>query len=403
MPAEKLPEHDELVRDLKTLREKGLIRLRSLELPALRLAAITAGESEGPGWDPLAIEALLRKAVAGLGGETMGEAAEYLFGLVRGTIGWRPKDLRERAAGYYGLSLESFRKEPEHLLIGQVAEEILKLCHQRQAEPAPQPVGVAEARPDAPGSGDEPRRGLLDALQRLMAPTDGPHGWALEEDVTGVYGPFHMPIGRWRVPFVVHLGPIEALTGVDVVVSSENVHLQPAKPYKSSLSARLRHDAARRDATGAVVDDVLARELAAWLRAHGRQGLPVEPGTVVPTSSGELVHRGIKRIYHAAVVSPRVGTNEYDIDEHAVVRAVQGVFQLARAERQARFPSLRSVCLPLFGTGRGGLNPAVSFGWTWVGLRHELAADGSWELHVIARRPEQAISVLHLLLRAADG
>jgi hypothetical protein len=125
------PSYDELVTDLKVLREKGLIRLRSLRLPALQQAARACGESEQEQHDPPAIESTLRRAVEQLGGE-MGEACGYLFGLVPGTRGWKPKDLRERAASLYQMQPETFRKEPEQLHVGQVAEQVLKLCHEQR-------------------------------------------------------------------------------------------------------------------------------------------------------------------------------------------------------------------------------------------------------------------------------
>jgi hypothetical protein len=132
MPVElRAPQYDDLVRDLKVLREKGLVRLRGLRLPALQAAAWACGESEQDDHDPPAIESMLRRAVEQIGGE-MEEAAAYLFGLVAGTRGWKPKDLRERAASLYNLTPETFRKEPERLHVAQVAEEILKLCHEHR-------------------------------------------------------------------------------------------------------------------------------------------------------------------------------------------------------------------------------------------------------------------------------
>ncbi len=132
MPVDvRAPSYDSLVADLKLLRERGLIRLRNLHLPALQQAAQACGESERDEYDPPAIESLLRRAVEQLGGE-MEEACGYLFGLVPGTRGWKPKDLRERAASLYSMQPETFRKEPEQLHIGQVAEQVLKLCHEQR-------------------------------------------------------------------------------------------------------------------------------------------------------------------------------------------------------------------------------------------------------------------------------
>src|SRR5690348_11090083 len=93
-------EHAELVRDLRTLREKGLLRIRRLELPALDAAARAAGLGATAG-DPRIREQLVRRAVDALGDEEPGQAARYMFGLVPGTVGRRPTDLRERAAGIY--------------------------------------------------------------------------------------------------------------------------------------------------------------------------------------------------------------------------------------------------------------------------------------------------------------
>jgi hypothetical protein len=132
MPVEaRAPSHEALVADLKVLREKGLIRLRGLHLPALQQAAQACGESEQAEHDPPAIEGMMTRAVEQLGGE-LEEACGYLFGLVPGTRGWKPKDLRERAASLYNMQPETFRKEPEQLHIGQVAEQILRLCHERR-------------------------------------------------------------------------------------------------------------------------------------------------------------------------------------------------------------------------------------------------------------------------------
>lgn len=132
MPVEsQAPGYGDLVADLKLLREKGLIRLRSLHLPALQLAARACGESDQDQHDPSAIESMLQRAVGQLGGE-MAEACAYLLGLVPGSRGWKPKDLRERAASLYNMRPETFRKEPEQLHIGQVAEQVLRLCHEQR-------------------------------------------------------------------------------------------------------------------------------------------------------------------------------------------------------------------------------------------------------------------------------
>jgi O-acetyl-ADP-ribose deacetylase (regulator of RNase III) len=409
-----LPAHAAVVKDLRLLRGKGLIRLRVLDLPALRLAARLSGASGPGGDDATGVEVLLRESVDALGGDDMGKAAEYLFGLVRGTIGRRPTYLRERAADCYGMTPETFRKEPERLLIAQVAEEILKICQRGHVSHAPHVTQVSapptgHLAEDSTRGARAGRRSILAALHQVLSSGHGvaaggeqrSAGAGLGEIKT--YGPFVLPVGpSSSASLTLHAGSIEGLENIDIIVSSENVHLELAKPFKSSLSARLRNAAAYKNAAGEVVDDVISREVSEWIRENARPGLPVEPGTVVATSSGRLVHRGIRRIYHAAVVVPRAGTNEYDVDLESIYRAVRATVQLAKVERRTIAPALRSICFPLFGTGRAGLDPAVSFAWMWPALQQELAADDSWEIHISAGRADSAAAVLRELLREVE-
>ena len=123
-----VPALDEVVADLRILRERGLVRLRHTDLKVCR------GQPAAPGWPtaagggPGAVEAMLRTAVENLGGGTLGGAASATFGLGRGERDMAAQDRRRRAALVYGVSLERFRKHHERIVLEQVAEEILKLC-----------------------------------------------------------------------------------------------------------------------------------------------------------------------------------------------------------------------------------------------------------------------------------
>jgi O-acetyl-ADP-ribose deacetylase (regulator of RNase III) len=404
---ESAPSYEDLLRDVKLLREGGLFQLRTLDVPALQRAARASGLSDSAGTDPPAIEALLRGSVEALGGDSIGEAAEYLFGLARGTVGWPAKDRRERAASYYRLTAESFRKKPERLLVGRVVEEMLRICHERRTGPAAAaagPVGEAGETGEADQRHDEKlRTSLIHALQHVLSsrPRAGEQGSVGPGEIAA-YGPFDMPFGGARAPVTVHVGPVDGLVDIDVIVSSENTCLEAAKPFKSSMSGRLRKAAAWTDASGQIVDDVVAKELAAWMREHARPGLPVETGRVAPTSSGRLVQRGVRRIYHAAVASPRTGTNDYDIDLEGIFRAVHNCIELARDERDSFDPPLRSLCFPLFGAGRGGLEPSLSFSWSWPAIHRELTLDPSWEIHLCTWRSHETAAVLQELYRTID-
>lgn len=378
-----MPGHDELARDLRVLRERGLLRLRRLSLPALSAAAEAAGLAVGPE-DARAVEVLLRRAVEALGDEEPGQAAQYLFGLVQGTAGRRPTDLRERAAGIYGLAAETFRKDPERLLIERIAQEILLLC--------PPPLRTTEWRgtpepptePELPARSNEGRRpgdartAIADALRAIdrLGHLDPDDRYRF-----GRYGPFELPISDQRATVTVDLGAVEELRDVDIIVSSENTYLEPARVFTTTLSGQLRNAAAIRDATGVIVEDVIADELAAWIRRHARPGNPVDAGVVVATSPGALARNGVKRILHAAVASPRRGWNGYDVPEVGVFRAVHQCFEFARVERLTD-PRVRSISIPLFGAGDGGLDAAQSFSRLWPATAQELRDDPTWHVHL---------------------
>ena len=200
------------------------------------------------------------------------------------------------------------------------------------------------------------------------------------------------------VQFVVHAGPIEQISNVDILVSSENVYFQMAQFFKPSISGRLRRAAARKGPAGEVIDDVASDELIEWMRSHARYGLPVELGTVAATSSGDLLQQGISRIYHAATANPRPSNSGYSVISQGVTRAVHQVFSVARRERVELNLPLRSICFPLLGAGRAGLNAKTSFDWIWTALRKELEADDSWIIHFVAWRVDDAQMILRELL-----
>lgn len=354
------PTADEIIRELRLLRRRGLVRLRHTDLAALVRLAALSGVVAAAGGGPGAIEALLRAAVENLGGGDLGAAAAATFGLARGARDRSAQDRRRAAAQAYGVSIERFRKHHEQIVMEQVAEEILKLCMPSAAASAP---GVAR-----------PEFGSQTVLDGQVA------------DI--------------RVRLVVHVEPVEMLSGVDIVVVPTNVYLEPPQFFKSSVAAAVRRAAAIRTPDGQIIVDVLTDELRSWVGKYGRPGLPVAPGTTVPTSSGEMASQGVRRIYHVAVVAPRPGTNDYDVEPTAIAAAVRNVLAIARAERQLFDPALRSVGFPLLGAGRGALDPAISFAWIWSSLERDIKENGPWEIHFITRQRSLADLIIAKLAEA---
>jgi hypothetical protein len=127
-----LPDEPALLDDLKTLRRRGITQLASLDVPALRQVVRAAGRI-GPD-EPVgayAIEAMLRDAVAQVGGDH-GDAAALLFGLEVGARSDRPSELRRLAAELLGVGVEHFRHTQEPALVGQVVQLILGEAHRYQ-------------------------------------------------------------------------------------------------------------------------------------------------------------------------------------------------------------------------------------------------------------------------------
>jgi O-acetyl-ADP-ribose deacetylase (regulator of RNase III) len=174
------------------------------------------------------------------------------------------------------------------------------------------------------------------------------------------------------------------------------------QPYKASVSAALRRAAARRGPDGAITEDEVADELRNWVSRHGRRGMPVAEGTVAATSAGALSEQGIRRIYHAAVVTPRPGTNDYDVRPTAITQAVHATFALARSERPQFAPPLASLGFPLIGAGRGGLDPATSFAWIWAALEHEIPQDNAWSIHFITYQQATADAIVNGLSQSGS-
>lgn len=353
-----LPDRAALVRELRQLRRGGLPALHALVPEALRAVTLHAGYAAGE--DDLAdgAERLLVAAAERLGADDLiGRAAQYTFGLLPGRRGDPAADRRRAAARVYGVTDERFRHSQERQVVEQLAGALL-----------------AEAR--EPGGAGASR-----AAARCPRPERGPGARPAVVPRTGIPG----RVGNR--PVTVHVSPIELLRDIDVLVSSENVHLEMSKSFRPTVSGALRRSAALgRDADGPVTD-VLADELAAWVRA--RPGvLPLRPGTIVPTGAGRLAERGVRRVYHAALAVP--DGLAYRVDPQHIATAVAGCFARGRRDRADGLPGLRSICFPLLGAGRGGLDRRTSAEWLRWSIEDALTADPDWSVHIVTRYPETA-------------
>lgn len=359
-----------LVDELGRVRALGLLRLHEAELETLhalvadRSPGAQAAAAPGERGEPEAVERLLHTVVLGLDGELMRDAALHSFGFAPGTRDLSGKERRERAAHVYRVGAERFRKHQEKLMLQQVARAVMNF---EGHEPGPVPGSRESSR----GSAVAPVRAGRHVLRAAFA-----HGDVL---------------------LTLHVAPIELVTDVDVLVSSENIYFEMSKTFRRTVSGSLRRAGATKDTVGRITDDVIARQLADWVRRFGVPGLPVAAGTVAVTSPGALSAQGVRRILHAAVATPSATGDGYETAPAAVAAAVRRVFQLAAAERRTGRTPLRSIALPLLGAGRGGLDARTSAETVVGTLEQVLRADPDWSVHLVTRNPLSARAVIDVL------
>jgi O-acetyl-ADP-ribose deacetylase (regulator of RNase III) len=388
-------EFEELTAELRLLRKSGLVELRRLRLRAL-------------GDNPAHIESSLRAAVAAMGPGTLAEAAAYTFGLAQGTRDWPAQDRRKRAAEVYGVSIERFRKQQERIVVEQVAEQLLALGAdrvepdraEREAGPGTGPQAPETHLGIGPPTHVQPTGVAPSASPAADGPVPGGRGAAgglrIGDEFVLEYPVAKDSAGR-AARVTVHVLPIELVRNVDVLVGTSNVYFEVSRIFSNTVSASLRRAAARSDAAGRITDDVVQRELAAWVAARGGAGTAVPPGTVAATQPGSLAEQGVRRLYHAAIAIPTGSDEHYFVDASAVTRAVRGVFAVAARERDAFDPPLSSVCLPLFGAGRGGLELDQAISILWLAVAETLCRNPHWSVHFAVRRPEAAQRLMDYL------
>lgn len=126
-----VPRHGEIIQDLALWRERGVLRLRELDLPALRQVALCCGEvrNSRQAAEPSVVTAMVRSALAPIAESVTGRASLILLGLDPTTFDLAPHLLREDAAEVYGVSVARFRRDPQKLVLSLVADRLLERCH----------------------------------------------------------------------------------------------------------------------------------------------------------------------------------------------------------------------------------------------------------------------------------
>lgn len=129
-----VPTVAELVSDLALIREKGLLRVSQLSLPALGAVALQAGLlHENEVLSVITTETLLRTAVSQLTDGPIREQAELGLGLLPGLRGLPQDERRRQATDAYNdahdklIRADSYRKQPEKAVLQEIALELQRL------------------------------------------------------------------------------------------------------------------------------------------------------------------------------------------------------------------------------------------------------------------------------------
>lgn len=149
-------------------------------------------------------------------------------------------------------------------------------------------------------------------------------------------------------------GSLRGIRDVDVIVSSENCDLQPARYYEASMSGTLRYlDAEKNESDLRVTRDAYVESLEAAKAKAGVQ-VPVLLGAVIVTPTTGLRRQGVKYVFHAATVQGAIETG-YSAREEAIDEAIRNSF--GRFTALAGAEKLESILFPVFGGGTGRLGP----------------------------------------------
>lgn len=142
-------------------------------------------------------------------------------------------------------------------------------------------------------------------------------------------------------------GNIKNIKGVDVWVNSENTNMQMARPFERSISSTIRYEGAKKGRSGNIVNDYIANELNKIMEEEG--GIAA-PGTVIPTTSGELERtNGVKKIFHAAAVFGQPGEGYKPINN--IEDCISNALELIDNNEELSTVDLHSIIFPLMGTG----------------------------------------------------
>lgn len=151
-------------------------------------------------------------------------------------------------------------------------------------------------------------------------------------------------------------GTVLSLSEAEVVVTSENTELNLGSIRGTSVSGRMRRAAARFSVDGTLIEDPLSESVAKWKSAQGTNG-PYVLGTCFVSPPFHADTQGIKAIVHAVALE-KLGNGSNKVDAAAIREII--IFTLMYCRKNG----FRSVFIPVFGIGSGGLSVSETARYT---------------------------------------
>lgn len=144
-------------------------------------------------------------------------------------------------------------------------------------------------------------------------------------------------------------GSILHISNIDVMVTSENDELELGSMNGTSISGRLRKIAAQYNSEGKLINDHLGEFVSQWKRDNHNYG-PFSLGTTIIAPPFNASNQGVKNIV-LAVTLKKDSAGESQISELSIKKIINDALNLCRDN------DYRSVLIPIFGVGSGGIKP----------------------------------------------
>jgi O-acetyl-ADP-ribose deacetylase (regulator of RNase III) len=184
-----------------------------------------------------------------------------------------------------------------------------------------------------------------------------------------------------------YLGSVTNISGIDVVVTSENTDLNLGSISGTSVSGRMRKLAAEKDSNENLIKDHLFDHIQGWKSNQNSLG-PYNLGTCVFSPPFNAQMHGVKSIVNAVAVKKN-HHNTFSIDYVAIDNIIEKSITHCISE------GFESIFIPVFGLGSGGLSPDKCIDITVRSVIKQLnKADNELRAFIGVYREEDSLALL---------